>query len=255
MPFTIVLFRLLRLAKKRFQMKLTYYGHSCFLLETKKAKILFDPFISPNPIVQEIKASSPDSAIISADEIECDYVFLSHGHEDHVADAESILRRTGAKVVSNFEIVSWFEQKGIENGHPMNLGGNWSFDFGDIKYVNAVHSSVLPDGTYGGNPGGFIIKADGKTIYYAGDTALTYDMKLIGEEFDLDFALLPIGDNFTMGVKDAIKAADFIACENVIGMHFDTFGFIKIDHAAAQKSFEDAGKNLMLMQIGETKEL
>lgn len=239
-------------------MNITYLGHSCFLLETQKAKILFDPFISPNEIVQEIRKENLDStalANLNPELIECDYVLLSHGHEDHVADAESILKRTGAKVVSNFEIVSWYQSKGIQNIHPMNLGGTWEFDFGTVKSVSAVHSSVLPDGTYGGNPGGFVIEAEGKKIYYAGDTALTYDMKLIGEEFELDYAFLPLGDNFTMGVKDAIKASDFIACNEIIGMHFDTFGFIKIDHADAMNRFEDAGKKLTLMNIGETKEL
>lgn len=239
-------------------MQLTYLGHSCFLLETSKAKLLFDPFVNPSSIVQDIRKSSMDQdriANLDTEEIECDYVLLSHGHEDHVADAEAILKRTGAKVVSNFEIVSWYGSKGIENGHPMNHGGSWEFDFGTVKYVNAVHSSVLPDGTYGGNPGGFVIQADGKTIYYAGDTALTYDMKLIGEEFNLDAALLPIGDNFTMGVKDAVKAADFIQCDNIIAMHYDTFGFIVVDHDDVRQQFQTSGKNISLMEVGERKEL
>lgn len=226
-------------------MQLTYFGHSCFLLETDKAKILFDPFISPNELAKDI----------DVDAIECDYVFLSHGHEDHVADAESILKRTGAKVVSNFEIVSWYGNKGIENGHPMNFGGSWTFDFGWVKYVQAVHSSVMPDGAYGGNPGGFIIQADGKTFYYAGDTALFKDMELFGEQYDIDWALLPIGDNFTMGPMDAMRAARMLNCPNVIGMHYDTFGFIEIDHADVQKIFDQTRNKLTLMQIGETKEL
>lgn len=239
-------------------MKLTYYGHSCFLLETSKAKILFDPFINPNSIVQEIRKSSLDAGLVAkldVDQIECDYVFLSHGHEDHVADAEAILKRTGATVVSNFEITSWYQAKGIEKFHPMNLGGSWNFDFGTVKYVQAVHSSVMPDGAYGGNPGGFVIEADGKTIYYSGDTALTLDMKLIGESFNLDWAMLPIGDNFTMGPKDASKAAEFVQCKNIIGMHFDTFGFIKLDHEDVKKIFSDNGQSISLMAIGETKEL
>lgn len=239
-------------------MNLTYLGHACFLLETSKAKILFDPFINPNSIVQEIRKSTLDQALVSklsVDEIECDYVLISHGHEDHVADAESILQRTGAKVVSNFEIVSWFNEKGISNNHPMNHGGSWKFDFGKVKYVSAVHSSVLPDGTYGGNPGGFIIEADGQTIYYAGDTALSYDMKLIGEEFNLDYAILPIGDNFTMGPEDASKAAKFVGCNNVIAMHYDTFGYIKVDHDMVQQLFSKNGQSVTLMSIGETKEI
>lgn len=239
-------------------MKLTYLGHSSFLLETNKGKILFDPFISPNAMVQEIRTKNIDQsykAALEVDRIECDFVLLSHGHEDHIADAEAILKRTGAKLVSNFEICTWYTKKGISNYHPMNHGGSWTFDWGTVKMVNAIHSSSMPDGSYGGNPAGFVIQADNKTIYYSGDTALTIDMKLIGEEFNLDVALLPLGDNFTMGVKDAIKAANFVGCDEIIGMHFDTFGFIKIDHEAAKSEFEKAGKNLVLMQIGETKEL
>ncbi len=239
-------------------MKITYLGHSTFLLETAKAKILFDPFISPNSLAQEIRTSSLDkdwASMLDVEQIECDYVLLSHGHEDHVADAEAILKRTGATVVSNFEIASWFGAKGIEKYHPMNIGGSWDFDFGRVKYVTAVHTSSMPDGSYGGNPGGFVLQVDGKTIYYAGDTALTYDMKLLGEEFNIDVALLPIGDNFTMGPKDAVRAAEFISCNNIIGMHYDTFGYIKIDHDQTQSLFSDNGKTLTLMEIGETKEL
>lgn len=239
-------------------MNLTYLGHACFLLETSVAKIIFDPFVNANPLVQDIRKQNLESSVLSKldiDSIACDYMLISHGHEDHVADAESILSNTGAKVVSNFEIVSWFESKGFKNGHPMNHGGSWEFDFGKVKYVNAIHSSVLPDGTYGGNPGGFVLQCDGKTIYYAGDTALTYDMKLLGEEFDIDLAILPIGNNFTMGPQDASKAASFIKCNQVIGMHYDTFGFIEINHEEVHKIFENNGQQIDLMSIGETKEI
>lgn len=226
-------------------MKITYYGHSCYLLESENHKILIDPFISPNDLASEV----------SVDSIACDYLLISHGHEDHVADAEAIAKRTGAKLVSNFEIVSWFAEKGIENNHPMNLGGSWKFDFGTIKYVNAVHSSVLPDGTYGGNPGGFIIEMEGKTLYYAGDTALHLDMKLIGELDQPDIAFLPIGDNFTMGIYDAIKAAEFVGCNQVIGMHYATFPYIAIDEKEAVKAFSSAGIELRLMKINSSFEL
>lgn len=239
-------------------MQLTYLGHSSFLLKTKVSTLLFDPFISPNSLVNEVRKNALDPAAMAnldPANIKCDYVLLSHGHEDHVADAEAILKRTGAKVVSNFEIVSWYAAKGITNNHPMNLGGRWTFDFGRVKYVPAIHSSGLPDGAYGGNPGGFVIQADGKTIYYSGDTALSYDMKLIAEEFELDYAIMCIGDNFTMGPKDVLKASDFVNCNNVIGMHYDTFGYIKIDHSETIKMFESKGKKLTLMNIGETKEL
>ena len=153
------------------------------------------------------------------------------------------------------EIISWFGKKGIDNGHPMNHGGSWNFEFGNVKYVNAIHTSSFPDGSYAGNPGGFIITSKLKTFYYAGDTALTMDMKLIGQYEKLDFAVLPIGDNFTMGVSDAIIAADFIQCNKIVGIHYDTFGYIEIDHVKAISNFSDNGKDLMLLEIGETIEI
>jgi len=226
-------------------MKLSYYGHSTFLLEIKGLNLLFDPFITPNELAKDIDANS----------IPADYILVSHGHEDHVADAVSIAKRTGATVVSNFEIVSWFGVQGVEKGHPMNHGGSWSFDFGSVKYVNAVHSSVLPDGTYGGNPGGFIISTDEGNVYYAGDTALTYDMKLIGDTANISHAILPIGDNFTMGVDDAVIAAEFVGCNEIIGMHYDTFGYIEINKEEAKGKFSTAGKTLTLLNIGETIDL
>lgn len=226
-------------------MQFTFYGHACFAVEVEGKKLLFDPFISPNE-----KANA-----INVDEIEADYILISHGHEDHIADVESIAKRTGAKLISNFEIISWFGKKGIENGHPMNHGGSWEFDFGTVKYVNAVHTSSFPDGSYAGNPGGFIITSKEKKFYFSGDTALTMDMKLIGEYEKLDFAVLPIGDNFTMGVKDAIIAADFIQCNKIVGVHYATFGFIEIDHAKAISDFSITGKQLMLLEIGETIEI
>ncbi len=226
-------------------MKFTFYGHACFEIEVNGKNILFDPFITPNE-----KASHIDAGSLSPD-----YILISHGHEDHVADAIDIAKRSNAKIVSNFEIVSWFGGKGIENGHPMNHGGSWNFDFGSVKYINAIHSSVLPDGSYGGNPGGFVINTGDKCFYYSGDTALTYDMKLIADEFDLDFAVFPIGDNFTMGINDAIRASEFVNCNKVIGVHYDTFGFIEIDHSDAISSFKDNGKELVLLNIGESIEL
>ena len=226
-------------------MKLTYYGHSCFLIETDSTKILFDPFISPNELAKNIDVNS----------IEADYILVSHGHEDHVADVVSIGKRCDATVVSNFEIVTWFQNQGIQKGHPMNFGGQWQFDFGTVKYVQAVHSSVMPDGAYGGNPGGFILKIEGKTIYYAGDTALFMDMKLFGECHDIDIAFLPIGDNFTMGIDDAVEAANFVNCAKVIGMHYDTFGFIVVDKEVAKSKFGAAEKDLTLMPIGTSVNL
>ncbi|HIA36379.1 MAG TPA: metal-dependent hydrolase [Flavobacteriales bacterium] len=226
-------------------MKITFYGHACFGIEVNGKHLLMDPFISPNELAKDININ----------EIPADYILISHGHEDHVADVKTIAERTKAKLVSNYEIITWFASQGIENGHPMNHGGEWEFDFGTIKYVNAVHSSVLPDGTYGGNPGGFIIRTEEGNIYYAGDTALTYDMKLIGESENIDWALLPIGSNFTMGAQDAVIAAGFIGCDKVIGMHYDTFGFIEIDKEDVKNKFSNAGKELTLMNIGATIDL
>jgi L-ascorbate metabolism protein UlaG (beta-lactamase superfamily) len=226
-------------------MKLTYYGHSTFGLETKGTNLLFDPFISPNERAKDI----------DVDQIKADYILVSHGHEDHVADATAIAKRTGATIISNFEIINWFGEKGL-TGHPMNHGGKNRFDFGTVKYVNAIHSSVLPDGTYGGNPGGFVIWNEEGCFYFAGDTALTMDMKLIPMTCPaLDFAILPVGDNFTMGYEDAAIAAEYINCGKAIGCHYDTFGYIEIDHKAAEKAFADRGKELILLPIGGTLDL
>lgn len=225
-------------------MKITFYGHACFAIETKGKKLLFDPFITPNELAKDIDINS----------IEADYIFISHGHQDHVADVAEIAQRTEATIVSNFEIVTWYQEQGFEKVQPMNHGGNWNFDFGKVKYVNAVHSSVLPDGTYGGNPGGFIIYGD-KTVYFAGDTALTLDMQLIPKFAKVDLAILPIGDCFTMGVEDAIMASDFVECNKVLGVHFDTFGYIQINKDEAKEKFASQNKELTLLEIGESIEL
>ncbi len=223
-------------------MNITYYGHAAFLIETNGSKLLFDPFISPNPKADHIDVEA----------IETDYILLTHGHVDHVADAAAIAKRTGAKVISNFEIVSWYEKQGI-SGHGMNHGGQWHFDFGRVKMVNAIHSSVLPDGTYGGNPCGFVVESAGKCFYLAGDTALTFDMQLLPmTEPKLDFAILPIGDNFTMGYADAVIASDFIKCDKIIGCHYNSFPPIEIDEAAARKSFSVKNKELILLIPGES---
>jgi len=224
-------------------MKITFLGHATLLLEMNDKKILVDPFISGNPLASKIDL---DSLVV-------DYIFITHGHQDHVLDVERIAKNNDKTIlVSNFEIVSWFQEKGL-NGHPMNHGGKYSFDFGTAKYVNAVHSSVLPDGTYGGNPGGFVIYDDDQCIYIAGDTALTRDMELIPMTCPkLDIAVLPIGDNFTMGYEDALIASDFVKCDKIIGCHYDTFPPIKLDHEKAVDHFEKKGKELILLEIGES---
>ncbi|BAO77600.1 metal-dependent hydrolase [Winogradskyella sp. PG-2] len=225
-------------------MKITFYGHACLGIQIKDIHILVDPFISGNE-----KASA-----INIENIKADYILVTHAHQDHTLDVETIAKRTGAVIVSNYEIVVHYQTLGLE-GHPMNHGGSWDFDFGKLKYVNAIHTSSFPDGKYGGQPGGFIIEGEHKNIYIAGDTALTMDMKLIPLQTKLDLAILPIGDNFTMGINDAILASDFVVCDKILGYHFDTFGYIEIDHKEAKHKFFEKDKDLMLLEIGESIEL
>jgi L-ascorbate metabolism protein UlaG (beta-lactamase superfamily) len=225
-------------------MKITFYGHASFGIEISGKNILIDPYISGNPRAGKIDINT----------LKADYILLTHAHADHILDAEFIANKTGAIIVSNYEIATYFGKKGFKN-HPMNHGGSWNFDFGKLKYVNAVHSSSFPDGTYGGNAGGFVIEGEHKNIYIAGDTALTMDMKLIPLRTKLDLAILPIGNNFTMDIEDAILASDFIGCDKILGCHYDTFGFIEIDHKQAIKKFFDKGKDLMLLEIGTAIEL
>ncbi|WP_296316673.1 metal-dependent hydrolase [Winogradskyella sp. UBA3174] len=222
-------------------MKITFYGHACLGIQIKDIHILVDTFISGNE-----KASS-----IDIESLKADYILVTHAHQDHTLDVEAIAKRTGAIIVSNYEIVAHYKSLGLE-GHPMNHGGSWDFEFGKLKYVNAIHSSSFPDGSYGGQPGGFIIEGEHKNIYIAGDTALTIDMKLIPMQTKLDLAILPIGDNFTMGINDAILASDFVECDKILGYHFDTFGYIEIDHEVAKRKFFDKDKDLMLLDIGES---
>ncbi|MBK6275687.1 MAG: metal-dependent hydrolase [Saprospirales bacterium] len=226
-------------------MKLTYFGHSCFLVETNGKKILFDPFITPNELAKEIDINT----------IECDYIAISHGHFDHISDAVAIAKRTNAAVICAYEIYEWLQKQGITNLRPGNTGGKWNLDFGTIKFVAAVHSSCLPDGTYGANPMGFVLNTTEGDFYYSGDTALTMDMQLIPRWANLKFAVLPIGDIFTMDINDAIIAADFIKCSKIIGVHYDTFDPIKINHEEAKAKFLAAGKELILLKIGEKLEL
>lgn len=225
-------------------MKITYYGHASLGILVNDVTILVDPFITANP-----KASH-----IAIDDLKADYILVTHAHQDHMLDVEAIAKKTGAIVISNFEIVSYYEKLGIE-GHPMNHGGQWDFEFGTVKYVNAIHTSSFPNGQYGGQPGGFVIEGEHKNIYIAGDTALTFDMKLIPLQTQLDLAILPIGDNFTMGIADAIIASDFIECDKILGYHYDTFGYIEIDHEEAKRKFYEKDKDLMLLDIGEFIEL
>jgi L-ascorbate metabolism protein UlaG (beta-lactamase superfamily) len=223
-------------------MNVTYFGHSCFQVEVQGKKLLFDPFIRPNPL----------ASAIEVEKLMPDFILISHGHYDHIADALEIAQRSGAQVVASFEVAEYLKALGLTQVHPMNVGGKWMFEFGKVKCVSAVHSSSLPDGRYGGPAMGFIIESNEGNFYYAGDTALHYDMKLIGEYRTLSFALLPIGDNFTMGVDNAVIASDFIRCKRIVALHYDTFPYIAIDKAEAKAKFHYAGKELILIPIGHT---
>ncbi|WP_281765689.1 metal-dependent hydrolase [Neptunitalea lumnitzerae] len=226
-------------------MKITFYGQNSLYIETEGKKLLVDPFISPNEATK---------GIVDIDTLEVDYILVTHAHQDHVYDVEAIAKRTNAVIVSNAEIASYYADKGFET-HPMNHGGSWNFDFGSLKYVIALHSSTFPDGKSGGLPGGFVLVSGGKTVYIAGDTSLTMDMKLIPMFFKLDLAILPIGDNFTMGLDEAVVAAEFVDCNKVLGCHYDTFGYIEIDHDKAKETFSQKGKELILLNIGESIDL
>lgn len=226
-------------------MKFTYYGHSCFSVFAGGKNILFDPFISGNELAKDI----------NIDEIKADYIFVSHGHFDHITDAVRIANNTGAMVLGNWEIYDWLNKNGLKNTHPINPGGKFSFDFGTVKCFIAQHSSSLPDGSYGGVACGFALTTTDGNFYYSGDSGLTLDMRLVSDWATLGFAVFPIGDGLTMGVEDAIKAAGIVGVDKVVGVHYDTFGFIKIDHSWAIQQFKEAGLALYLPGIGSSIDL
>jgi L-ascorbate metabolism protein UlaG (beta-lactamase superfamily) len=225
-------------------MKFKYYGHSAFAVEVSGKTLLFDPFITGNP-----KATG-----INLSDVKADYIFITHAHSDHVGDTVALAQQTGATVVSNYEIVNWLAKHGVAKGHGMNFGGQVKYEFGVVKYVNAVHSSSFADGSYGGNPGGFIVDTVEGTFYFAGDTGLMSEMKLFGKQYEFDFVVLPIGDTYTMGIDDAVLAANLLRCKEVVGVHFDTFAAIEIDHAEAHAAFAKDGCRLYLPTIGEVLE-
>lgn len=227
------------------KMKITYYGHSCFAVSAGGKTILFDPFITGNELAKDIKI----------DEIEADYIFVTHGHFDHTLDVVAIAKRTGATVVGSWELYNYFTKEGIKDVFPLGAGGKHDFDFGTVKGVVAQHSSSFQDGSYAGIAGGFVFKTVDGNFYYSGDTALTYDMTLIPKWAALDFAVFPIGDVLTMGIEDAIESAGLVKVKKVLGVHYNTFGFIKIDTKQAVSTFKDAGIKLSLPKIGETFEI
>jgi len=225
-------------------MKFTYYGHACFAIETNGTTLLFDPFVTYNELA---KAKN-----IHAEDLKADYIFISHGHYDHIADAVFVAKHSNAMVICSWEIMNWLLEQGVTNVHPMNTGGKHNFSFGTVKCVVAHHSSSMPNGSYGGNPLGFVVTTTDGNFYYAGDTALTLDMQLIPRWTTIDFAVLPVGDNFTMGPEDAAMAAGMVQTEKVIGVHFDTFPYIVIDKHAAEKLFTDKQLELILPEIGSS---
>jgi L-ascorbate metabolism protein UlaG (beta-lactamase superfamily) len=222
----------------------TWYSHACLLIETDAARLLVDPFLTGNPL-----------APVTPDQIEADFIFVSHGHGDHVGDTVAIAKRSGATVVSNFEIHNWLTGQGVENAHPQHIGGGYDYPWGRVKLTIAHHGSALPDGSYGGNPCGFIFYLQGKTIYHACDTGLFYDMKLIGEE-GIDLAVLPIGDNFTMGPDDSLRAVKLLEPKLVLPIHYDTFDVIKQDPAAWKSRVEEeTSAQVVVLKPGESMTL
>lgn len=221
-------------------MKFTFLGHACFFIDTGKEKLIFDPFLTGN-----------SQASMAAENVRCDYILLSHAHSDHFGDANEIALRTGAMVIAIPEVIGLFA-KSLSNFQPMNLGGTFKADFGTVKMVQAFHSC----GAAGGIPCGFIISfKDGPTVYYSGDTALFGDMKLFGELYNIDYAILPIGDNYTMGPDDAILAAKFLKAKHVIPVHYNTWPVISQDGEAFKKKAAEEGVDVILEQPGESIDL
>lgn len=226
-------------------MKFHFYAHSTFAVSANDKTILFDPFLSGNPKLQGFDITT----------VQCDYILISHAHADHITDCIALAKQTGAQVICAWEIHEWLNKNGVEYTHPMNTGGSWDFIDFKVKCVVAQHSSGLPDGSYGGNPMGFIVWFGEQCFYYAGDTALTIDMSLIPTWAQLDFAVLPIGDNFTMDAKDAARAAQMVQTKKVIGIHYDTFGFIEIDEHKAKQEFSVHGIECILPAINTSFEI
>jgi L-ascorbate metabolism protein UlaG (beta-lactamase superfamily) len=226
-------------------LKLRYHGHSCWEVEDGTHRLLIDPFLEGNPLADV----GPDSFK------KLDAIVVSHGHGDHIGDGVAIAKRTGALVISNFEVTNYFTTRGCQ-GHPLHIGGGRRFDFGHVKLTIAHHGSTGPEGEALGNPAGIVLTMAGKKVYHAGDTGLFLDMKLIAEmNGPLDAALLPIGDNFTMGIDDAVKATEFLQARVHIPMHYDTFGWIKADPQEFVRKVEAAGRKAVVVKPGASYEV
>ncbi len=229
-------------------MRVTYLSHSCFLIETGAHRLLIDPFLSGNP-----------KAPIKAEAVRCDAILISHGHNDHVGDAVSIAKQNDAIIIGTYEVAMFCAKQGAAKVHPMNIGGSHSFPFGRVKLTIAHHSSgyQAADGSfqYLGDPYGFLITAEGKTVYHSGDTALFLDMQLIGQMSRIDLALLPIGDNFTMGTDDAVKAVELLRPRLTIPMHYNTFDAIQADPREFARKAEAKGTKVTVLEIGNATEV
>lgn len=222
--------------------KIRWFGHGTYGLEVGDHKIVIDPFFSPN------NPASP----VTVDEVDADFILLTHGHGDHITDAVALAQRSGALVISNFEICNWINSQGHERTHGMNLGGGYQFDFGRAEMTLALHSSGLPDGSYGGNPCGYLILAEGKKLYFSGDTAVFSDMKLIGDE-GLDVAVLPIGDNFTMNARSSLTAINFLRPKVVIPGHYNTWPLVAQDASEWERMVrESTDAEPVVLDAGES---
>lgn len=220
---------------------ITWHGHATFSLDINGTKLVVDPFFAGhNPAAQTAVA-----------DVVAHYILQTHGHGDHIADTIPLAQRTGATVIANFEIHTWINSKGHSLTHPMNTGGGYNFPFGRVKMTPALHSSGLPDGSYGGDPGGYIISSNGKNIYFAGDTALFSDMSLIGK-VGLDVAVLPIGDNFTMGPDDSLAALEYLKPQVVIPGHYNTWPLIAVDVQAWAERVRQMGIKAVVLGVDES---
>lgn len=225
-------------------MRLTWYGHASWQLEISGYRLLIDPFITGNPQAQ-----------VKAEEVEADFIVVTHGHGDHLGDALSIAQRCQALLIANAEIAGWARKQGLSKVHAQHIGGGFHHPFGYLKLTQAVHGSSLPDGSYGGMPAGVLISAEGKKVYHAGDTGLFAGMALIGEE-NIDLALLPIGDNYTMGPDDALRAVKLIRPRVVIPMHYATWGLIAQDpHTWAERVRRETTTQAVVLSVGGSYEL
>lgn len=223
--------------------KLTFLGHSAFLVESASTRLIIDPFLRDNP-----------TATVDPADVSVDYVLLTHGHGDHIADAVEIAKSNDATVIAPFELANWCAGQGVEKTHPMHIGGAHNFPFGRVKLTIAHHGSSTPDGRYMGQPSGILVTLDGKTLYHAGDTALFYDMRLIGDMNAIDVAVLPIGDNFTMGIDDAVKAVEFLRPGTAVPCHYGTFDLIAVDPGEFVEKLRHKGFNGTVLEINGSLE-